>query len=44
MQLYLVLFFLALLGCERAIGLSLLITMVRTHGNDRFNTLTTLKC
>lgn len=41
---YLVLFFLTLLACEGALGLSLLVSIVRTHGNDCFNTFNILQC
>lgn len=41
---YLTLFFLTLVACEGALGLSLLVSIVRTHGNDCFNTFNTLQC
>lgn len=41
---YLTLFFLTLVVCEGALGLSLLVSIVRTHGNDCFNTFNSLQC
>lgn len=41
---YLTMFFLTLVACEGALGLSLLVSIVRTHGNDCFNTFNTLQC
>lgn len=41
---YLTLFFLTLVACEGALGLSLLVSVVRTHGNDCFNVFRTLQC
>nr|YP_010261223.1 NADH dehydrogenase subunit 4L [Eiconaxius baja]UIB39164.1 NADH dehydrogenase subunit 4L [Eiconaxius baja] len=41
---YLALFFLTLVVCEGALGLSLLVSIVRTHGNDCFNTFNSLQC
>lgn len=41
---YLVLFFLTLVACEGALGLSLLVSIVRTHGNDCFRTFRILQC
>lgn len=38
------LFFLALAACEGALGLSLLVSIVRRHGNDYFNTFRRLEC
>ncbi len=39
-----VLIFLTLTACEGALGLSLLVSLVRTHGGDRFNSLNALQC
>nr|AGA56203.1 NADH dehydrogenase subunit 4L [Calocaris macandreae] len=41
---YLVLFFLTLVACEGALGLSLLVSIVRTHGNDCFSAFNMLRC
>nr|YP_009764373.1 NADH dehydrogenase subunit 4L [Synalpheus microneptunus]QIS92011.1 NADH dehydrogenase subunit 4L [Synalpheus microneptunus] len=35
-DLYFVLYFLTLAACEGALGLGLLVCMVRSHGNDNF--------
>lgn len=45
-EVYFILFFLALAVCEGSLGLSLLVSIVRTHGNDyfrRFRSLQMLK-
>ena len=39
-----VLVFLTLVACEGALGLSLLILIVRNHGNDYFRLINTLNC
>ena len=39
-----VLVFLALVVCERALRLSLLVGVVRTHGRDHFGTINSLQC
>ncbi|YP_009175361.1 NADH dehydrogenase subunit 4L (mitochondrion) [Daphnia carinata] len=39
-----VLVFLTLTACEGALGLSLLVVIVRTHGSDHFNSLNFLQC
>nr|ASS30698.1 NADH dehydrogenase subunit 4L [Stemonopa insignis] len=44
MEVYFSLFFLALVVCEGALGLSLLVSIVRTHGNDYFSSFSMLKC
>lgn len=41
---YLVMLFLTLAVCEGALGLSILITIIRTHGNDYFQSLRVLQC
>nr|YP_011001023.1 NADH dehydrogenase subunit 4L [Dardanus hessii]WPN85846.1 NADH dehydrogenase subunit 4L [Dardanus hessii] len=41
---YFALFFLTLAACEGALGLALLVSIVRSHGNDYFNTFTTMEC
>jgi len=38
------LLFLTLTACEGALGLSLLVSLVRTHGGDHFNSLNFLQC
>nr|YP_009002498.1 NADH dehydrogenase subunit 4L [Chaceon granulatus]APD28346.1 NADH dehydrogenase subunit 4L [Chaceon sp. BZ-2016]BAO48254.1 NADH dehydrogenase subunit 4L [Chaceon granulatus] len=38
------LFFLTLAACEGALGLSLLVFMVRSHGNDIFSSFNLLEC
>nr|YP_010722328.1 NADH dehydrogenase subunit 4L [Enoplolambrus validus]WDV10170.1 NADH dehydrogenase subunit 4L [Enoplolambrus validus] len=43
-EIYFSLFFLTLAACEGALGLSLLICVVRSHGNDRFASLNLLEC
>lgn len=43
-DIYFVLFFLTLAACEGALGLGLLIRIVRTHGNDNFRRFNTLSC
>nr|YP_009020601.1 NADH dehydrogenase subunit 4L [Neocaridina denticulata]AFN42865.1 NADH dehydrogenase subunit 4L [Neocaridina denticulata] len=39
-----VLFFLTLAACEGALGLALLVSVVRTHGNDNFSSFMVLQC
>nr|YP_010489365.1 NADH dehydrogenase subunit 4L [Lauridromia dehaani]UWM10777.1 ND4L [Lauridromia dehaani] len=41
---YFALFFLTLAACEGALGLSLLVLIVRTHGNDCFSSFSVLEC
>lgn len=41
---YFVLFFLTLAACEGALGLALLVSVVRTHGNDCFRRFRVLQC
>nr|QNV11938.1 NADH dehydrogenase subunit 4L [Polyphemus pediculus] len=36
--------FLTLVACEGALGLTLLMSIVRTHGGDCFNSMNSLKC
>nr|ASS30724.1 NADH dehydrogenase subunit 4L [Pylocheles mortensenii] len=43
-ELYFILFFLTLAACEGALGLSLLVSLVRSHGNDYFNSFNSLGC
>nr|YP_009116253.1 NADH dehydrogenase subunit 4L [Euastacus spinifer]AJD22597.1 NADH dehydrogenase subunit 4L [Euastacus spinifer] len=44
MEVYFVMFFLVLVACEGALGLSLLVSIVRSHGNDYFSSLGVLSC
>lgn len=41
---YFSLFFLTLAACEGALGLALLVAIVRRHGNDNFSRFRALKC
>nr|YP_009564045.1 NADH dehydrogenase subunit 4L [Puerulus angulatus]QAX91408.1 NADH dehydrogenase subunit 4L [Puerulus angulatus] len=41
---YFLLFFLSMVACEGALGLSLLVAIVRTHGNDYYNSFSALQC
>nr|YP_010988774.1 NADH dehydrogenase subunit 4L [Paranaspides williamsi]WOR81144.1 NADH dehydrogenase subunit 4L [Paranaspides williamsi] len=43
-DIYFVLFFLTLAACEGALGLALLVSIVRTHGNDCFSNFSILQC
>nr|YP_009509587.1 NADH dehydrogenase subunit 4L [Pilumnus vespertilio]AUN45004.1 NADH dehydrogenase subunit 4L [Pilumnus vespertilio] len=43
-EVYFSLFFLTLSACEGALGLSLLVMIVRSHGNDRFSSFNLLEC
>nr|ASM82744.1 NADH dehydrogenase subunit 4L [Hapalopeza occipitalis] len=43
-ELYLSMFFLSFAVCEGALGLSILVSMIRTHGNDFMNSLSLLQC
>nr|YP_009687564.1 NADH dehydrogenase subunit 4L [Limonia phragmitidis]QDX14946.1 NADH dehydrogenase subunit 4L [Limonia phragmitidis] len=36
--------FLTFCVCEGALGLSILVSMIRTHGNDYFNSFSVLQC
>nr|WVH44989.1 NADH dehydrogenase subunit 4L [Tipula legalis] len=36
--------YLAFCVCEGALGLSILVSMIRTHGNDYFSTFNVLQC
>nr|YP_004769607.1 NADH dehydrogenase subunit 4L [Oroperipatus sp. DVL-2011]AEK48383.1 NADH dehydrogenase subunit 4L [Oroperipatus sp. DVL-2011] len=38
-EVYLSLFFLTLTACEASLGLSLLVSLIRSHGNDMFSSL-----
>nr|YP_009407014.1 NADH dehydrogenase subunit 4L [Typhlatya consobrina]ASA39550.1 NADH dehydrogenase subunit 4L [Typhlatya consobrina] len=41
---YFILFFLTLAACEGALGLALLVSLVRTHGSDNFSSFSVLQC
>uniref|UniRef100_UPI0030E2FC22 NADH dehydrogenase subunit 4L n=1 Tax=Ocypode rotundata TaxID=1844313 RepID=UPI0030E2FC22 len=43
-EIYVCLFFLTLAVCEGALGLSLLVLIVRSHGNDYFKSFNMLEC
>nr|YP_009509574.1 NADH dehydrogenase subunit 4L [Tubuca capricornis]AUN44991.1 NADH dehydrogenase subunit 4L [Tubuca capricornis] len=43
-EVYIGLFFLTLAVCEGALGLSLLVLIVRSHGNDYFKSFNFLEC
>nr|UFZ12887.1 NADH dehydrogenase subunit 4L [Corydalus sp. 2 YLJ-2021a] len=41
---YFSMFFLVFSVCEGALGLGILVSMIRSHGNDYFNSFNILKC
>nr|YP_010127725.1 NADH dehydrogenase subunit 4L [Oyamia nigribasis]QPP20252.1 NADH dehydrogenase subunit 4L [Oyamia nigribasis] len=43
-ELYFSMVFLTFSVCEGALGLSILVSMIRTHGNDYFQSLSVLQC
>nr|YP_010554945.1 NADH dehydrogenase subunit 4L [Somanniathelphusa grayi]QGT77252.1 NADH dehydrogenase subunit 4L [Somanniathelphusa bawangensis]UYP50877.1 NADH dehydrogenase subunit 4L [Somanniathelphusa grayi] len=43
-EMYFVLFFLTLVACEGALGLSLLVFVVRSHGSDYLSVFNVLEC
>nr|YP_009754270.1 NADH dehydrogenase subunit 4L [Anterastes babadaghi]QGL09065.1 NADH dehydrogenase subunit 4L [Anterastes babadaghi] len=43
-ELYFSMVFLTFSVCEGALGLSVLVSMIRTHGNDFFQTFSILQC
>nr|QTC08132.1 NADH dehydrogenase subunit 4L [Parachauliodes buchi] len=43
-EFYFSMIFLTFTVCEGALGLSILVSMIRTHGNDYFNSFSILKC
>nr|YP_010598391.1 NADH dehydrogenase subunit 4L [Cilnia humeralis]UIX55335.1 NADH dehydrogenase subunit 4L [Cilnia humeralis] len=43
-ELYMTMFFLSFAVCEGALGLSILVSMIRTHGNDYFHSFGLLQC
>nr|UUJ36793.1 NADH dehydrogenase subunit 4L [Epeorus sp. 01 ZXM-2022a] len=43
-ELYFAVVFLTFAVCEGALGLSILVSMIRTHGNDYFQSFNILQC
>nr|AIW06173.1 NADH dehydrogenase subunit 4L [Potamanthus sp. MT-2014] len=43
-ELYFSMVFLTFAVCEGALGLSILVSMIRTHGNDYFQSFSILQC
>nr|YP_009918102.1 NADH dehydrogenase subunit 4L [Serratella zapekinae]QLP89004.1 NADH dehydrogenase subunit 4L [Serratella zapekinae] len=43
-ELYFLMVFLTFIVCEGALGLSILVSMIRTHGNDYFQSFSILQC
>nr|UDF83752.1 NADH dehydrogenase subunit 4L [Trichopsidea sp.] len=43
-EMYFTMMFLTFSVCEGALGLSVLVSMIRTHGNDYFQTFSVLQC
>nr|AIN37264.1 NADH dehydrogenase subunit 4L [Dixella sp. ZK-2014] len=43
-ELYFSMIFLTFCVCEGALGLSVLVSMIRTHGNDYFQAFSVLQC
>nr|WNH42472.1 NADH dehydrogenase subunit 4L [Neoperla beta]WNH42480.1 NADH dehydrogenase subunit 4L [Neoperla beta] len=43
-ELFFSMVFLTFSVCEGALGLSILVSMIRTHGNDYFHTFSVLQC
>nr|YP_010147619.1 NADH dehydrogenase subunit 4L [Epiphragma mediale]QQV67805.1 NADH dehydrogenase subunit 4L [Epiphragma mediale] len=43
-EMYFSMMFLTFSVCEGALGLSILVSMIRTHGNDYFNSFSILQC
>nr|QOL01059.1 NADH dehydrogenase subunit 4L [Sinochlora sinensis] len=43
-ELYFSMVFLSFSVCEGALGLAILVSMIRTHGNDFFQTFSVLQC
>nr|QHD47896.1 NADH dehydrogenase subunit 4L [Niponiella limbatella] len=44
LELFFTMVFLTFSVCEGALGLSILVSMIRTHGNDYFQTFSILQC
>lgn len=43
-ELYFTMIFLTFRVCEGALGVSILVSIIRTHGNDFFNSFSLLQC
>nr|YP_010999355.1 NADH dehydrogenase subunit 4L [Cricotopus triannulatus]WPM93201.1 NADH dehydrogenase subunit 4L [Cricotopus triannulatus] len=43
-EMYFSMMFLTFSVCEGALGVSILVSMIRTHGNDFFNSFSLLQC
>nr|UEK24795.1 NADH dehydrogenase subunit 4L [Potamanthellus edmundsi] len=43
-ELYFLMLFLTFAVCEGALGLSILVSLIRTHGNDFFQSFSVLQC
>nr|YP_010533720.1 NADH dehydrogenase subunit 4L [Sabethes bipartipes]UXX46871.1 NADH dehydrogenase subunit 4L [Sabethes bipartipes] len=43
-EMYFSMFFLSFCVCEGVLGLSILVSMIRTHGNDYFQSFSILQC
>lgn len=43
-ELYFRIIFLTFRVCEGALGISILVSLIRTHGNDYFNSFSILQC
>lgn len=43
-EIYFGMFFLVFRVCEGALGISLIVSIIRTHGNDYFNSFSILQC
>jgi NADH-ubiquinone oxidoreductase chain 4L len=43
-EIYFIIFFLVFRVCEGALGISLIVSIIRTHGNDYFNSFSILQC
>lgn len=43
-ELYFTILFLTFSVCEGALGVSILVSIIRTHGNDYFNSFSILQC
>nr|QXT45847.1 NADH dehydrogenase subunit 4L [Cinygmina sp. 07BF85]QXT45873.1 NADH dehydrogenase subunit 4L [Cinygmina sp. 07BF96] len=44
LEMYFTMVFLTFAVCEGALGLSILVSMIRTHGNDYFQSFSVLQC
>nr|QHN56413.1 NADH dehydrogenase subunit 4L [Megaselia spiracularis] len=44
MEMYMLMMFLIFMVCEGALGLSILVSMIRTHGNNYFQSFNILMC